>query len=108
MLGWVGKYSGDYLWGQQVQSGKRQQWAAEQFRSADLCLAGAASGARAHIIVLLYFYCEAKFWANIMCAYCCLFGAEPKKTCVPSTSNRFHSESGFITEPFLYFSCLLT
>ena len=51
VLGWVGKYSGNYLRGQQVQSGKRQQWAAEQFRSADLCLAGAASGARAQIVM---------------------------------------------------------
>ena len=58
VLGWVGKYSGDYLRGQQGQSGKRQQWAAEQFRSADLCLAGAASGARAHIIIVFLLRCK--------------------------------------------------
>ena len=90
VLGWVGKYFGDYLRGQHVQSGKRQQWAAEQFRSADLCLAGAASGARAHIIIVFLLRCK------ILGKYCCLFGAEPKKTCFPSTSNRFHSESRFI------------
>ena len=43
-----------------------------------------------------------------MFSYSCLFGAEPKKTCCPPTSNRFHSESRFIAESFLYFSCLLT
>ena len=47
----------DYVGGGQRASGKRQQWRAEQSRSADLCLADTASGALAiydyHIIIKL-------------------------------------------------------